>query len=100
MCQARPYTPTSLDSDPRVRGFMDLVVKIYRPQGGRPGGVMTCHLDDLAMGSVLQVRYGRAATECSLLAGRSPSTRLMHVHASRTKLPALPNAALLLLLLA
>ena len=54
--QARPYTPTSLDSDPRVRGFMELVVKIYRPQGGRPGGVMSCHLDDLPMGYVLQVR--------------------------------------------
>jgi len=52
----RPYTPVSSDND---RGFMDLVIKVYKknvhpkfPKGGK----MSQHLDSLDIGDTIDVR--------------------------------------------
>lgn len=43
----RPYTPISAKTD---KGFLDVLVKLYRPVGHRPGGQMSMALDKLSVG--------------------------------------------------
>ncbi len=49
----RPYTPiTPLFT----KGHFDLLVKVYFPQEGRPGGLMSTFLDGLRPGAAVHVR--------------------------------------------
>ena len=52
---ARPYTPTSCDD---CLGTFELVVKVYAPAPPKfpDGGVMSQHLDSLALGDAIHVR--------------------------------------------
>jgi NAD(P)H-flavin reductase len=52
---SRPYTPTSSDN---VLGYFDLVVKVYAPAAPKfpHGGLMSQHLDSLAIGDTVNVR--------------------------------------------
>ncbi len=49
----RPYTPISPGD---TKGHFDLLVKVYFPQEGRPGGLMSTYLDSLHPGATVHVR--------------------------------------------
>ena len=54
----RSFSPTSCAVDEAHCGLMDLHVKVYRPDPSRglAGGVMSCYLDNLAIGSTVEMR--------------------------------------------
>ena len=57
----RSYTPTSSNDD---KGFMDLVIKVYRPNDRFPkGGLMSQHLDSLKIGDTIAMRGPKGSLE-------------------------------------
>ena len=49
----RPYTPISPG---HTKGFFELLIKIYFPTDGRPGGLMSTYMDGLRPGAQVHVR--------------------------------------------
>ncbi|OZJ03815.1 hypothetical protein BZG36_03815 [Bifiguratus adelaidae] len=49
----RAYTPVSCH---RTKGFLDILIKIYRPNPGREGGKMTTLLDKLSIGDTVEMK--------------------------------------------
>jgi len=48
----RPYTPISRVGQ---KGYVDILVKFYRPQGDFKGGRMSHHLDKLQAGDSIKI---------------------------------------------
>ncbi|PHH58830.1 hypothetical protein CDD81_4351 [Ophiocordyceps australis] len=77
----RAYTPTSQGQD---KGFLDLVVKIYRATPKHPGGTMTLALDALAPGQTVDFkgpmgRFEYLGKGCCSVSGKQRSLRRVYM---------------------
>ena len=53
----RPYGPIRpIGRDAEDDGTTDVLMKIYRPKDGKPGGLLSCYMDSLSVGAEVMVK--------------------------------------------
>ncbi|KAL0479722.1 nitrate reductase (NAD(P)H) [Acrasis kona] len=52
----RPYTPTYPIHQNEDEGVLEFVIKVYKETKNKPGGKMSCYLNEMKQGDVMQVK--------------------------------------------